>query len=65
MKTFELIAPCHFGMEAVLKREISDLEAKKSALETVKSRVSGEMVKQDAKEAAAYVLGKLKEKHYI
>lgn len=25
MKKFELIAPCHFGMEAVLKREIVDL----------------------------------------
>ena len=25
MKTFELIAPCHFGLEAVLKREILDL----------------------------------------
>lgn len=25
MKRFELIAPCHFGMEAVLKREIIDL----------------------------------------
>ena len=25
MRTFELIAPCHFGMEAVLKREITDL----------------------------------------
>ena len=25
MKRFELIAPCHFGMEAVLKREIMDL----------------------------------------
>lgn len=24
-KTFEMIAPCHFGMEAVLKREITDL----------------------------------------
>lgn len=24
-KTYELIAPCHFGMEAVLKREITDL----------------------------------------
>lgn len=24
-KTFELIAPCHFGMEAILKREITDL----------------------------------------
>ena len=25
MKYLELIAPCHFGMEAVLKREILDL----------------------------------------
>ena len=25
MDRFELIAPCHFGMEAVLKREIKDL----------------------------------------
>ena len=25
MKTYEWIAPCHFGMEAVLKKEIQDL----------------------------------------
>ena len=25
MRKYELIAPCHFGMEAVLKREIVDL----------------------------------------
>ena len=25
MKKMELIAPCHFGLEAVLKREILDL----------------------------------------
>ena len=25
MRRFELIAPCHFGLEAVLKREIVDL----------------------------------------
>ena len=25
MKKYELIAPCHFGMEAVLKREIDSL----------------------------------------
>ncbi len=25
MKTYELIAPCHFGLEAVLKKEIYDL----------------------------------------
>ena len=32
---------------AIGKREIADLEASKAALETVKSRASGEMVKQD------------------
>ena len=25
MKTYELVVPCHFGMEAVTKREIYDL----------------------------------------
>ena len=25
MRKFELIAPCHFGLEAVLKKEIIDL----------------------------------------
>ena len=25
MKRIELIAPCHFGLESVLKREIQDL----------------------------------------
>ncbi len=25
METYELIAPCHFGLEAVLKKEIYDL----------------------------------------
>ena len=25
MRRYELIAPCHFGLEAVLKREITDL----------------------------------------
>ena len=25
MKTFELIAPCHFGLEAVTKKEIINL----------------------------------------
>ena len=25
MDKFELIAPCHFGLEAVMKREITDL----------------------------------------
>ena len=25
MKTFELLVPCHFGLESVLKKEIYDL----------------------------------------
>ena len=25
MRTYELMVPCHFGLEAVLKREIYDL----------------------------------------
>ena len=25
MKTFSIILPCHFGLEAVLKREVNDL----------------------------------------
>ena len=25
MKTYKLVVPCHFGLEAVLKREIYDL----------------------------------------
>ena len=33
MKTFEFIAPCHFGLEAVLKREIQDLGYEVSAVE--------------------------------
>ena len=33
MKTYELIAPCHFGLESVLKREIQDLGYEVSAVE--------------------------------
>lgn len=33
MRKFELIAPCHFGLEAVLKREISDLGYEVSCVE--------------------------------
>ena len=33
MKRFELIAPCHFGLEAVLKREIIDLGYEVSSVE--------------------------------
>ena len=41
----------------------SPTKVKKSMTKEVKG--AGEMVKQDAKEAAAYVIGNLKEKHYI
>ena len=33
MRKFELIAPCHFGLEAVLKREIIDLGYEISSVE--------------------------------
>ncbi len=35
-KTYELVAPCHFGMEAVLKREITDLGYEISAVDNGK-----------------------------
>ena len=33
MKRFELIAPCHFGLEAILKREILNLGYEISGVE--------------------------------
>ena len=33
MREFELIAPCHFGLEAVLKREIQNLGYEVSRVE--------------------------------
>ena len=35
MKKVELIAPCHFGLEAVLKREIQDLGYEISSVEDI------------------------------
>ncbi len=43
MKTIELIAPCHFGMEAVLKREILDLGYEISQVEDGKVTFLGDM----------------------
>lgn len=43
MKTVELIAPCHFGMEAVLKREILDLGYEISRVEDGKVTFIGDM----------------------
>ena len=48
MKKMELIAPCHFGLEAVLKREILDLGYDISEVED--GRVGfGEMRKQSVR----------------
>lgn len=43
MKPVELIAPCHFGMEAVLKREIIDLGYEISQVEDGKVTFWGDM----------------------
>lgn len=48
MKTVELIAPCHFGLEAVLKREILNLGYEISRVEDGKVTFLGDM------EAIAY-----------
>ena len=42
MKTFECIAPCHFGLEAVLKREITDLGYEISKVEDGKVTFLGD-----------------------
>ena len=42
MNTFELIAPCHFGLEAVLKREIIDLGYEISQVEDGKVTFIGD-----------------------
>ncbi len=43
METFELIAPCHFGLEAVLKREIIDLGYDVSRVEDGRVYFIGDM----------------------
>lgn len=43
MTTVELIAPCHFGMEAILKREILDLGYEISRVEDGKVTFIGDM----------------------
>lgn len=42
METFELIAPCHFGLESVLKREIQDLGYEVSLVEDGKVTFIGD-----------------------
>ena len=41
-KTYELIAPCHFGLEAVLKKEIQDLGYEISMVEDGKVTFLGD-----------------------
>ncbi len=48
MELFEYIAPCHFGLEAVLKREITDLGYDVTAVENGKVTFAGDA------QAAAY-----------
>ena len=48
MRQWELIAPCHFGLEAVLKREIIDLGYEVSSVENGKVTFIGD------EEAVAY-----------
>lgn len=43
MKKIELIAPCHFGLEAVLKREITDLGYEISSVEDGRVTFAGDM----------------------
>lgn len=43
MKTIELIAPCHFGLEAVLKREIYDLGYEIASVEDGRVSFYGDM----------------------
>ena len=43
MQTVELIAPCHFGMESVLKREISDLGYEITCVEDGKVTFRGDL----------------------
>lgn len=42
MKTYELIAPCHFGLEAVLKKEILDLGYEISQVEDGRVTFTGD-----------------------
>lgn len=42
MNTFELVAPCHFGLEAVLKREIIDMGYEVSCVEDGKVTFVGD-----------------------
>ena len=43
METYEFLAPCHFGLEAVLKREIQDLGYDVSLVEDGRVTFIGDM----------------------
>ena len=42
MRKFELTAPCHFGLEAVLKKEVSDLGYEITKVEDGKVSFTGD-----------------------
>ena len=42
MKQFEYISPCHFGLEAVLKRELTDLGCEITKVEDGKVTYTGD-----------------------
>jgi len=54
MKTYELVAPCHFGLEAVLKREIYELGYEITKVED--GRVTFEMQRQSAERISSCAL---------
>ena len=51
MEQFELIAPCHFGLEAVLKREILDLGYEIQKVEVMDYEFLKSLIDTDAVEA--------------
>ena len=42
MERYTLVAPCHFGMEAVLKRELTDLGYEIAAVEDGRVSFTGD-----------------------
>ena len=58
MERMELIAPCHFGLEAVLKREIQDLGYEISNVEGIilwkcRGNLQGEYIFADRRESTS------------
>ena len=56
MNTYELIAPCHFGLESVLKREIYDLGYDISSVEDGKVTFMGDSEAIRPKRLQSYLI---------